>query len=476
MAARNAAIAMAKKKKKEAKGRGNKDDDDEPQFGEHVPFRPQVRSLSLPEGAPCCPQPDLPAGTSSLVVIKAKIWMVFEEPDSCQTALVVNLYILFLIILSAIVACVETLPGLHKQQVIVWFATEAIFVGFFTLEFILRLFAAPDRAEFLRSGMNWIDVISIMPFYMDLILGIIFPGLDLQYLSILRLARSLRLVKLFRYSTGMQMISHCMLQSSDALQLFTLIFSLLIIVCASAIYYSERGEWHEYDPLGGPGYYDRMNLYTNEAERNPFASVPESLWWCIVTLTTVGYGDVAPVTLPGQCVGFLTILLGVICVAMPLSIIGANFHEINQSLKDAEDEKLQEAKGEPREDADPLRHPIDALCDAADRSEEAEDLSDIISCVGESVHVLGELLKCKRATEEELASTDSVRYPNRTVVEEVPFETEPGAVSVNMVEDHWDKNGHSDEALKIVEEHFLTLELLILRASGQAKSMHKCFE
>jgi len=228
--------------------------------------------------------------------------------------------------------------------------------------------------------MNWIDVISILPFYADLIIQTIDPDADLRMLKILRLARSLRLVKLFRYSAGMQMIAHCLAASSDALQLFTLIFLLLIVVCASAMYYSERGSYNEVTKK-----YSRYNPLTEQDEENPFESVPASLYWCIVTLTTVGYGDYFPITDPGRVVGFITILCGVVVLAMPLSIIGSNFHETQAQLKDLETEK---EKKPPQ-----IANPIDGLHDCADASEAADDLLELSVTLGDTIHLMMELLK-----------------------------------------------------------------------------------
>jgi len=111
-------------------------------------------------------------------------------------------------------------------------------------------------------------------------------------------------------------------QSLDALQLFFFLLTIVLVVCSSAIYYTERGEFNE-----SFRYWERTDPLTNRAERSPFQSIPQSFWWCLVTLTTVGYGDTYPITYPGQVVGCITMLLGLVMLALPLSIIGTNFIE-----------------------------------------------------------------------------------------------------------------------------------------------------
>jgi len=300
--------------------------------------------------------------------------------------------------------------------------------------------------------MNWIDIISILPFYLDLIaLAITGDSSESPFgdLSILRLARSLRLVKLFRYSSGMQMISHCLVQSSDALQLFALIFGLLIVVCASAIYYSERGDYHADEQA-----YYRLNPRTEVSEINPYESIPASLWWCVVTLTTVGYGDVAPVTSTGQLVGFFTMLLGIICVAMPLSIVGSNFHEIHQGMRN-DGEEEEEAVG-----AD--RNASDVLYEAAEASEEVENIAECSVVMAEGLSLmLRRYLEPEWWDSFEDSDDDDDKDP-------VPINSPGGRLSVGRM------NGHVEHGeLKVDDRHLTMLEEVVSRALVHCHSVRQ---
>ena len=96
-------------------------------------------------------------------------------------------------------------------------------------------------------------------------------------------------------------------RSLDALQLFFMLLILIVIVCASGIYFVERGTWVG---SNSDGYYERTDPLTDTKEKSPFQSIPQSYWWCIVTLTTVGYGDYYPVTYMGKVMGTLAQLIG----------------------------------------------------------------------------------------------------------------------------------------------------------------------
>jgi len=203
--------------------------------------------------------------------------------------------------------------------------------------------------------MNYVDLIAILPFYVD-IFAILFTGggdaPPLGFLRILRLGRAFRLVKLSKYSQGIRLVTNAMANSVDALQLFALLLILVLVVFSSGIYYTERGEWvgdkctSDWIKFYGGGNasapaadkclknrYFRIDERVTTAQKgieqypSPFQSIPQSFWWCIVTLTTVGYGDMYPYTDIGKTVGVLTMLVGLIMLALPLSIIGTNFIE-----------------------------------------------------------------------------------------------------------------------------------------------------
>merc|ERR1712195_248010 len=258
-------------------------------------------------------------------------WKLWEAPDENLVSHYVNIYILVLIVTSSVVGVIETVPGLHKKDEVFWFILESIFVSSFTFEFVCRCWSCPDYKAFWTSGMNYIDVLSIIPYYFDLIMD--GEGANLSVLRILRLGRAIRLVKLSRYSGGIQLIMAALERSLDALQLFFMLLILIVIVCASGIYFVERGTWVG---SNSDGYYERTDPLTDTKEKSPFQSMPQSYWWCIVTLTTVGYGDYYPVTYMGKVMGTLAQLIGVVCLALPLSIIGSNFIEERQKIIDAE--------------------------------------------------------------------------------------------------------------------------------------------
>jgi len=326
-------------------------------------FQParQLRLVKRDEDGEIIEVPFWPSaqGDSCLEKVRSFCWNFYEYPEDSWLCHWINVFIMGCIVLSALVMVIESIPGIHKKNTQYWEAIESFFVVAFSTEFLMRVFGTPSQRQFWTSGMNWIDLLSILPWYLNILVP---NASNLAALRILRLGRSLRLVKLSRYSSGVRLIIVSLEQSMDALYLFLFILIILVIVCSSAVYYTERGTYDSAtetymreDPIRGylccPGnssapceagtvdwaYPDSANFTcTQTNERSPFQSIPESFWWCCVTLTTVGYGDSFPVTHMGQAMGMFTMLLGIITLALPISIIGGSFIDERSQMMDRE--------------------------------------------------------------------------------------------------------------------------------------------
>ena len=299
------------------------------------------------------------------------IWDTFEDAEGSQASSMINAYIMVLICMSAVVAVVETIPAIHKTQKDVWFGLETFFVINFSIEFILRFVSCPNTCSFMITPMNIVDLVAILPYYLDVILMLAAADGEppnFSFLRILRLSRAARLVKLGKYSQGIRLVTNAMANSLDALQLFALVLSLVLVVFSSGIYYTERGKWvgdtcpSEWYTQFTPGYnlstsathciknkYYRTDTrigHTGLIEKYPsvFQSIPQSFWWVIVTLTTVGYGDMFPYTPEGKAVGVMTMIVGLIMLALPLSIIGTNFIEERNIMVMEQQRREEEAR------------------------------------------------------------------------------------------------------------------------------------
>lgn len=177
--------------------------------------------------------------------------------------------------------------------------------AWFTLEFLIRITASPNRCEFIKSSVNVIDMVATLSFYLDLALQRFASHLEnadiLEFLSIIRI---MRLFKLTRHSSGLKILIQTFRASAKELALLVFFLVLGIVIFASLVYYAERTQ---YNP------------------KNDFQSIPLGLWWALVTMTTVGYGDMVPKTYVGMFVGALCALAGVLTIALPVPVIVSNF-------------------------------------------------------------------------------------------------------------------------------------------------------
>ena len=203
-------------------------------------------------------------------------------------------FIQFLIILSVITFSIETLPDLKAQTRVVLNAIEAFCVAVFTFEYIARIYVADSKPKFIFSFFGLVDFLAILPFYLSF-------GIDLRSLRLLRMFRLFRLFKLVRYNKAMRHFANAMKMAKEQIILFMIITIMLIYFTAVGIYYFE-----------------------NEAQPEHFSSIFSSLWWSIVTLTTVGYGDVYPITVGGRIFTFFMLLIGLGVVAIPTGIISSS--------------------------------------------------------------------------------------------------------------------------------------------------------
>lgn len=212
---------------------------------------------------------------------------------------------LLFILLSVLAYCVQTLNEVKNNSSagLAMVVLEGVCGVWFTFEFTLRLATCPSKQEFVKQISNWIDFIAIWPFYIRIFTTDNYPHGDpnLAY-DILAICRLLRLYRFFKVNLGFQILKQTLIASSRELLLLVLLLIVPVIIFASCAYLAEK------------------NLNAED-----FASIPESFWWAIITITTVGYGDTAPTTPLGKFFGALCAALSILITALPISIIGSNF-------------------------------------------------------------------------------------------------------------------------------------------------------
>jgi voltage-gated potassium channel len=232
-----------------------------------------------------------------------------EEHDTASR--MVDLFLVTMITLSVIAVVLESMASIEQAYGTALHRFEVFTVTVFTIEFCLRIWVSIEadpslaaqpvrqRLRFLFSFHAVIDFLAILPFY--LLASGVFGMIDLRFLRAIRL---LRILKLTRYFSALNLLFHAIRENSRALGASFLILLTIMLLAASGMYYFER---------------------TSQPE--DFGSIPAAMWWAFATLTTVGYGDVTPITVGGKIFGALMAVVGIGMVALPTSILASGYSE-----------------------------------------------------------------------------------------------------------------------------------------------------
>ncbi|XP_037890451.1 potassium voltage-gated channel protein Shaker isoform X1 [Glossina fuscipes] len=286
-----------------------------------------------------------------------KVWLLFEYPESSQAARVVAIISVFVILLSIVIFCLETLPEFKHYKVFntttngtkieedevpditdPFFLIETLCIIWFTFELTVRFLACPNKLHFCRDVMNVIDIIAIIPYFITL--GTVVAeeedtlnlpkapvspqdkssnqAMSLAILRVIRLVRVFRIFKLSRHSKGLQILGRTLKASMRELGLLIFFLFIGVVLFSSAVYFAEAG-----------------------SENSFFKSIPDAFWWAVVTMTTVGYGDMTPVGVWGKIVGSLCAIAGVLTIALPVPVIVSNFNYFYHRETDQEEMQSQ---------------------------------------------------------------------------------------------------------------------------------------
>ena len=204
-----------------------------------------------------------------------------------------DLFIQFCIVLSLISFAVETVEGLSANTKLILDWIEVGTVSIFSVEYLLRIWLSDKKLAYIFSFFGIIDLVAILPFYLS-------TGIDLRSIRVLRLMRLFRILKLAHYSDAITTFQKAFSHVKAELAVFG-VFSLLILYVASVGIY----------------------IFEHEAQPEAFGSIFDSLWWSIVTLTTVGYGDSFPITVGGKIFTSFVVIIGLGIIAVPTGLFAS---------------------------------------------------------------------------------------------------------------------------------------------------------
>jgi voltage-gated potassium channel len=238
--------------------------------------------------------------------IRKRIFEIVERSqgnDLASSVFDVSLIILILFNIAAVIAAsfsdfaAAHAVGLHRFEV--------FSIIIFTIEYLLRLWTAPDKylkvkhpyLKHIFSASAVIDLLAILPFFLPFLIPV-----DLRFLRVIRLLRIIRVFKLSRYNKAMDLMVRVLKNEREKIMMTVFMTAIMLILSASVMYHIE-----------------------NSVQPEQFSNIPETIWWAVATLTTVGYGDVYPVTVAGKILGGVIAILGIGLVALPAGIISSGF-------------------------------------------------------------------------------------------------------------------------------------------------------
>lgn len=243
------------------------------------------------------------------------------DPTTAPTLYWITVALVILIGLNVAAVVLETVVTIHEKYLKLFDAFEYFSLSVFGVEYFLRVWSAPEdpsgkfrhplwgRLRYLISPMAVIDFAAIFP---SVLLVIAVGGIDLRFLRALRFFRLFRVLKLGRYSKAVHTLGEVFEDQKAELGVALGAIGILLIITSSVMYLAEH-----------------------DAQPDKFGSIPESMWWSIVTLCTIGYGDVVPITPMGKVIGGLTSVIGIGIVALPTAILGAGFMDVMRKKREA---------------------------------------------------------------------------------------------------------------------------------------------
>lgn len=224
--------------------------------------------------------------------MKEKLRVIVEESDT-KLGKLFDLVVQFLVVISLLSFSLETLPNLSKNQIFILKLIEIVIITIFSIEYLLRIFVTNKKFKYIFSFYGLIDLLTILPFYLSL-------TIDLRSLRALRLLRLFRILKLVRFNKAINRFQEALKIAREEIIIF--IFATCIVLYLSSV---------------------GIFFFENAIQPDKFSSVFHSLWWAIVTLTTVGYGDIYPLTLGGRIFTFFILILGLGVVGIPAGLIAS---------------------------------------------------------------------------------------------------------------------------------------------------------
>jgi len=223
--------------------------------------------------------------------------------------------------------------GKVSDKIYFFEVAEAVFVGWFSFEYVIRFVAAPHKFLFVKGVMNIIDLLGILPYFMSLLLSLVtetgsanedrtkYQSEMRRIAQIFRIMRILRIFKLARHITGLQTLGMTLRNSYKELGLLMLVVIMGMLIFSGLAYVGEKDE-----------------------DGTMFDSMPTALYWAIITMTSVGYGDIYPVTWFGKLVGSVCAICGVLCISLPIPIIVNNFNKFYEKSKIEEEILLKKTQ------------------------------------------------------------------------------------------------------------------------------------
>lgn len=248
------------------------------------------------------------------MALKRRIFDIIEptNPDD-RANRIFNILMMALIALNIVALVAESVSVVEEAAADLLWHFEVFSVVIFTSEYLLRLWVCTEstaysrpllgRLRFALRPMMIVDLLSIAPLYLQL-------HADLRMIRVFRLFRLLRMMKLGRYSSALNLLRQAILLRKEELLATMLILLVLVLMASSLMYYAEH-----------------------DAQPNQFSSIPAAMWWAVITLTTIGYGDIYPVTVFGKVLGGIIAILGIGMVALPTGILSTSLVQLLETRR-----------------------------------------------------------------------------------------------------------------------------------------------